>query len=493
MVEPITRSCRKNSRCRSAPGAGPLVAPGHDDHAARLERASSSATRWPRRRSRTPRPPVRAAAAPDANVACAPSRSANARFSSRAPGHPHPHPRRAAQLHQRGRDAAGRALHEHRLARPQTRLRRTASGTRSATRCPSRAPARAVSPAGLGTALRAGTTTVSANVPWCFSVSMLRRGSSVSSPNQAGSPMTECSTTSVPSSQQARAVAAQDHRELLRLDPDAAQRPDVVHVQAGGLDRDRHPAVRDLGVGPLPDAQRVERVLRGWARRRRRRTCSANLAANRRRTTRVGRGTGDRGLVGRGRAVAHPAAVPVPGACSPCWCCCRLCWVAAAAIDRLCRRWSRSADRAPRDAGERRSLRRCSSRRRGQRAEDLRAARVDPHVGQLVAPGAPAVDDHDRHRRAGARGGRTAARTSRSARSRRPAAPRRRPPRVDHRVRPVHPLPRHVLAEEHHVRLEQPAAAGAAGEPEAVGGRQLGVAVRCGLDRGARPPRRSRG
>ena len=56
-----------------------------------------------------------------------------------------------------------------------------------------------VSPSGMGTALRAGTTTVSANVPWCFSVSMLRRGSSVSSPNHAGSPMIECSTTGLPS------------------------------------------------------------------------------------------------------------------------------------------------------------------------------------------------------------------------------------------------------------------------------------------------------
>ena len=41
-------------------------------------------------------------------------------------------------------------------------------------------------PSGLGTTLRSGTTTRSANVPWYFSVSRVRFGSSVSSPVQPG-------------------------------------------------------------------------------------------------------------------------------------------------------------------------------------------------------------------------------------------------------------------------------------------------------------------
>ena len=56
-----------------------------------------------------------------------------------------------------------------------------------------------VSSAGFGTTLRAGTTTVSARVPGCFSDSSDRRGSSVSSPSQAGSEITECTITSRPS------------------------------------------------------------------------------------------------------------------------------------------------------------------------------------------------------------------------------------------------------------------------------------------------------
>ena len=56
------------------------------------------------------------------------------------------------------------------------------------------------SPAGLGTALRAGTTTVSANVPWYFSVSRVALRVEGLVAGDAGSPITECSTTSVPSS-----------------------------------------------------------------------------------------------------------------------------------------------------------------------------------------------------------------------------------------------------------------------------------------------------
>ena len=59
----------------------------------------------------------------------------------------------------------------------------------------------------------------------------------------------------------ARAVAAEDHRELLGLDADAAQRPEVVHVEAGGFDLHTDPAVRYLGFGPLADDERVQRAI----------------------------------------------------------------------------------------------------------------------------------------------------------------------------------------------------------------------------------------
>jgi hypothetical protein len=58
--------------------------------------------------------------------------------------------------------------------------------------------------------------------------------------------------------QPARPVAAQDHRELLALDADSAQRPQVVHVQAGGLDVDGDRAVGYVGVGALPDDEGVQ-------------------------------------------------------------------------------------------------------------------------------------------------------------------------------------------------------------------------------------------
>ena len=57
----------------------------------------------------------------------------------------------------------------------------------------------------------------------------------------------------------ARAVAAEDHRELLGLDPDPAQRPEVVQVEAGGLDVDGDEAVGHLRLGALADDEGVER------------------------------------------------------------------------------------------------------------------------------------------------------------------------------------------------------------------------------------------
>ena len=56
-----------------------------------------------------------------------------------------------------------------------------------------------LSPAGFGTTFRAGTATFSASVPWYRSLSSDRFGSSVSSPFHAGSEITACTTTSLPS------------------------------------------------------------------------------------------------------------------------------------------------------------------------------------------------------------------------------------------------------------------------------------------------------
>ena len=55
-------------------------------------------------------------------------------------------------------------------------------------------------PAGFGITFRRGTATLSANVPGCRSDSNDRFGSSVSSPRHEGSLMTECTSTSLPSS-----------------------------------------------------------------------------------------------------------------------------------------------------------------------------------------------------------------------------------------------------------------------------------------------------
>ena len=91
----------------------------------------------------------------------------------------------------------------------------------------------------------------------------------------------------------------------------------------------------------------------------------------------------------------------------------------------------------------------------------------------------PAVHDHDRH--AGA-GGVPDEAQPRHHRQRRPGdqhAPRASSTAAE---RPVDPLRRHVLAEEHHMRLERAAAAPAADQPEPGGVLELDVAVRRRLD-----------
>ncbi|MEU7635741.1 hypothetical protein AB0C11_06565 [Streptomyces sp. NPDC039016] len=56
-------------------------------------------------------------------------------------------------------------------------------------------------------------------------------------------------------------VAAEDHRERLLGDPDAAQRPQVVVVEGGGLDVDGGPAGAGDGGRALPQFEAVQRLV----------------------------------------------------------------------------------------------------------------------------------------------------------------------------------------------------------------------------------------
>ena len=58
----------------------------------------------------------------------------------------------------------------------------------------------------------------------------------------------------------ARGVAAEDHRQPLLAQPDAAQRPQLVVVQRGGLDRDDRPSLGRDRIGPLTDHQPAQRI-----------------------------------------------------------------------------------------------------------------------------------------------------------------------------------------------------------------------------------------
>ena len=185
MVEPITEICRKNSRCRSADGSGPLVAPQQTmtppGRTARIEcdqvdRPTDSKTPSTRSGSR----------APGSKTWWAPRSAARARPCFGAGGRPHPHADGAAQLDQRGGHPAGGALHQdgrsgrqaaagdqHPVGRQvggaqgRGRLVRHRRGQRQQRSWP--AP-----------------TTYSANVPWYFSVSRVLAGSVVSSPVEPG-------------------------------------------------------------------------------------------------------------------------------------------------------------------------------------------------------------------------------------------------------------------------------------------------------------------
>ena len=174
--------------------------------------------------------------APDAKASCAPSSQRRAPAwprcgPSRTPAGRPPGPSRCTPWpRRRWRPAPARS------GPGRSRTARTASGRRSATPSTGRPPRRSDSSAGLGTTLRSGTMTYSASVPWCFSDSSVRPGSSVSSPRPAlGVDHRVHDDLVAGRLVDAGGVAAEDHRQLLGLDADAAQRPQVVVVQARGL------------------------------------------------------------------------------------------------------------------------------------------------------------------------------------------------------------------------------------------------------------------
>ena len=193
--------------------------------------------------------------APDSKTSWAPISSARARLASSRLVASTVQPAGAGQRDQRGRDAPAGALHEHGVAGLEAALgeehpvgrepgRRQAGGLLEATATPAwgprcraaRRPGRRRCPGG---ARRAASA--------C--------GSSVSSPVHDGSLITACTTTSLPSSSRPAASQPRIIGSASSLQPDAAQRPEVVVVEAGGLDGDGGPPVgrrRDRVAPPPP-------------------------------------------------------------------------------------------------------------------------------------------------------------------------------------------------------------------------------------------------
>jgi len=55
-------------------------------------------------------------------------------------------------------------------------------------------------------------------------------------------------------------VATEDHRQLVLLQPHPAQAEQIMMVERGRPHADHGPALRHLGVGPLPQLQPVQQV-----------------------------------------------------------------------------------------------------------------------------------------------------------------------------------------------------------------------------------------
>ena len=198
MVEPTTDSCRKNTRFRSAGGTAPLVAPqttivppgfSARSECAQVASPTVSMTASTRSGSR----------APDSKAWSAPSSTRAGPLGLAPAGGPDPVARGPAEQDQRRGHAAAGALDQHGRARLTGRPGRTASGRRSGRRSAGTRPAR--------------SSARPAWAPGCAAARPpARRRCRRSAPTAAtgagrasrrrrhGSPMTACTTTSLPSS-----------------------------------------------------------------------------------------------------------------------------------------------------------------------------------------------------------------------------------------------------------------------------------------------------
>ena len=251
MVEPITRSCRKKIRFSSVdPGVGPGGRPRDHHRAAGLQRAQR----------------VVQVAAPTVSITASTRSGSRARGLERLVGHrvdgrgcrlaplrlvtQTRRPITRAEPDHRRRDAAAGALHQHGVAG----LQPGAGGQHAVGGQPRGRQARGLARATARSALARvapRTTTCSARVPWCSSDSSVRRGSRVSSPRSRvpdDGVHHDLGAVVV----QSRRIAAEDHGQPVGGQADPAQAPQVVVVEAGGLDPDAGPSSGTSGAGPSP-------------------------------------------------------------------------------------------------------------------------------------------------------------------------------------------------------------------------------------------------
>ena len=177
-----------------------------------------------------------------------------------ASGHPHLHAGRVAELDQRRRDATGGALHQHGLPGAEPGLHEQHPVGRQPRRTHHgglrhRQPGRL----GDGVARRHHHRVGERPLVLLGEQRALRVEGLVTGDAGVADHRMQHDLGAV--GEPAGAVAAQDHRELVGLDADTAQRPQVVHVQARRSHVHRDPPVRDLGLGALPDGQRLQRLV----------------------------------------------------------------------------------------------------------------------------------------------------------------------------------------------------------------------------------------
>jgi hypothetical protein len=211
IVEPSTRSCRKNSRLRSADGSAPVVAPGDDERARPGAGSSSSATRWPCRPSRDAS--TRAGSRrTGSNTSCAPARAPAAAWSRRARSPRRRGPAARASAMAAVETPATGALHQHAVTRADPGLREehpvgVQPGGRQAGRLLED------SSAGLGTGCGAGRRPARRRCPGSARTGCCASGRASRRRSSRGRRRSRGTTTSSPSSVTPGGVAAEHHRQ----------------------------------------------------------------------------------------------------------------------------------------------------------------------------------------------------------------------------------------------------------------------------------------